>query len=332
MKKIQITQEMMNELLTNKEVTHIEGLSGNSFLYYYKLFKVDLYEHFYIIYMARRWFDEGKVFIPNKIEVCGYIKKSNNHLFSPNYYLRDILNSIKQIPCIQYTDFYDLKFNDILSKELTQEIKNRWDDLKNEKYKDYFSDIEYIKNHSSKDKAIKWVCEDNLYSPPEYQYNIEVNMEDEDYIEYLSNSENYIKNKINQFMNDKNKLSSFFESIIIYEYAVRHMSDILNNPDFQHTRNMKNALKDLESKYENSIKTVTIKVIKNNIEWYGKININNLKCCHTYEWISIWECAKKDRDNFEQLFGNDDLYPEDIEEIIFRNKIIYKKGEEKNVG
>ena len=177
------------------------------------------------------------------------------------------------------------------------------------------------------------MCEDNLYSPPEYQYNIEVNMEDEDYIEYLSNSENYIKNKINQFMNDKNKLSSFFESIIIYEYAVKHMSDILNNPDIQHERNMKDALKYLEDKYENSIKTVTIKVIKNNIEWYGKININNLQRCHAYEWISMWKCSKKYKDSFKQTFGpNADLYPEDIVEILFRNKTIYKRGEEKNVG
>lgn len=321
MKKIQITQEMMNEFLTNKEVMHIEGLSGNSFLYYYKLFKVDLNEHFYIIYMARRWFDEGKLFIPDKIEVCGYIKKSNNHLFSPNYYLIAILDSIRQIPCIQYTSFYDLKFNDILSKSLTQEIKNRWDDLKNEKYKNHFSDIEHIKNCRAKNKAITWVCEDNLYSPPEYQYNIEVNMEDDDYIEYLSDTETYIKNKINQFMNDKNKLALFFESIITYEYAVKHMSDILSNPDFQHTRNMKKVLNNTEAK------TVTIKVIKDNKEWIGKIATIFLKNCNTYEWISIYHMFKKDRDSFEQIFGNDDLYPEDIEEIIFRNKIIYKKGE-----
>ena len=41
-----------------------------------------------------------------------------------------------------------------------------------------------------------------------------------------------------------------------------------------------------------------------------------------------YNVSKKDRDNFKQSFGkNSDLYPEDIEEIIFRNKIIYKKGE-----
>jgi hypothetical protein len=299
----------------------IEGLSGNSFLYYYQLFKVDLNEHFYIIYMASRWFNEGKLFIPDKIEVCGYIQKSNNHLFNPNYYLKDILNSIRQIPCIQYTDFIDLNFNDILSKQLTQEIKNNWEDLRDEKHKNLFTDIEYIKKYRAKDKAINWVCEDNLYDPPEYQYNTEVIMEDEDYIEYLSRPDYYIKNRINHFMNNKDRLASYFESIITYESAVEQMSDILNNVDFQHVRNMKKVLNNIEAK------TVTIKVIKDNKEWIGKIISKNLKCCETYEWISMYNMSKKDRDSFKQIFGNDYLYPEDIEEIIFRNKIIYKKGE-----
>lgn len=321
MKKIQITQDMMNEFLTNEKITKIEGLSGNSFLYYYQLFKFDLNQHFYIIYMAKCWFKENKIFIPEKIEVCGYIQKSNNHLFNPNYYLTELLSSIRQFPCIQYTDFVDLNFNKILSQQLTQEIKNNWEELKNEKYKNLFTDIEYIKNYRAKDKAIKWVCEDNLYDPPEYQYNIKVNMEDDDYIEYLSDTETYIKNKINQFMNNKDKLTSFFESIITYEFAVEQMSDILNNLDFQHVRNMKKVLNNIEAK------TVTIKVVKDNKEWIGKIINGALKICKTYEWISLYHMSKKDRDSFKQIFGNDDLYPEDIEEIIFRNKIIYKKGE-----
>ena len=99
------------------------------------------------------------------------------------------------------------------------------------------------------------------------------------------------------------------------------MSDILNNPDFQHVRNMKKALNNIEAK------TITIKVIKDNKEWIGKIINAALKICKTYEWISLYHMSKKDRDSFKQIFKNDVLYPEDIEEIIFRNKIIYKKGE-----
>lgn len=328
MKKIRITQDIMKEFLTNDKVTKIEGLSGNSFLYYYQLFKVDLNEHFYILYMARRWFSENKIFIPEKIEVCGYVKKSNKQLYSPDYYLKEILDSIREIPCIQYTNFVDLNFNDVLSKQLTQEIKNNWEELRNEKYKNNFTDIEYAKKTRAKEKAIKWVVEDHLYVSPEYQYNIKVNMEAEDYIEYLSNPEDYIKNKINQFMNDKDKLALFFESIITYESAVNQMSDILNNPDIQHERNMKDALKDLEDKYKNPIKTITVKVVKDNIEWYGKIDTDSLKKCHAYEWISMWKCSKKDRDSFEKTFGSRaGLYLEDIVEILFRNKTIYKKGE-----
>ena len=328
MLKIQITQDIMKQFLTDDKVTKIEGLSENNFSYYCQLFKVDLNEHFYIIYMARHWFNENKLFIPDKIEVCGYIKKSNNHLYSPNYYLTQILDNFKEKSCIQYTYFGNLNFNDILSKQLTQEIKNNWEDLRNEKYKNHFTDIEYVKKTRAKEKAIKWVVEDHLYAPPEYQYNIEVNMEDEDYIEYLSNSEDYIKNKINQFMDNKDKLALFFESIITYESAVHQMSDILNNPDIQHERNMKDALKDLEDKYENPIKTITVKVVKDDIEWYGKIDTDNLQRCHAYEWISMWKCPKKDKDSFKQTFGpNADLYPEDIVEILFRNKTIYKRGE-----
>lgn len=322
MKKIHITQDVMKEFLTNDKVTKVEGLSGNSFLYYYQLFKVDLNEHFYILYMARRWFSENKIFIPEKIEVCGYVKKSNKHLYSPNYYLREILDSIREITCIQYTDFVDLNFNDILSKNLTEEIKNNWNDLRNEKYKNHFTDIEYAKKTRAKEKAIKWVVEDHFYVPPEYQYNIKINMEDDDYIEYLSAPKDYINNKIKNFMKDKDKLALFFESIITYEAAVNQMSDILNNPDIQHERNMKDALNDLNAK------TVTIKVIKDNKEWLGKIDICWLKNCSAYNWISMYNCSKKDRNNFEKTFGpRADLYPEDIVEILFRNKTIYKKGE-----
>jgi len=328
MRKIHITQDIMKQFLTNDKVTMIEGLSKNSFSYYYQLFKVDLNEHFYIIYMARHWFRENKLFIPDKIEVCGYIKKSNNHLYSPNYYLTQILDNFKEKSVIQYTNFVDLNFDDVLSKQLTQEIKNNWEELRNEKYKNNFTDIEYAKKTRAKEKAIKWVVEDHLYVPPEYQYDIKVNMEAEDYIEYLSNPQEYIQNKIKKFMSDKDKLALFFESIITYESAIHQMSDILNNPDIQHERNMKDALKSLENKYEKPIKTVTIKIIKDNIEWFGKIDINKLKRCSVYEWISMYQCSKQDRDSFEKTFGpKADLYPEDIVEILFRNKTIYKKGE-----
>lgn len=322
MLKIQITQDIMKEFLTNDTVTKIEGLSENMFSYYYQLFKVDLNEHFYIIYMARHWFSESKLFIPDKIEVCGYIKKSNNILYSPNYYLTQILDNFKEKSCIEYTHFVKLNFNDVLSKQLTQEIKNNWEELRNEKYKNHFTDIEYAKKTRAKEKAIKWVVEDHLYTPPEYHYNIKVNMEDEDYIEYLSNPKDYIKNKINQFMDNKDKLALFFESIITYESAVHQMSDILNNPDIQHERNMKDALNNITAK------TVTIKVIKDNKEWIGKIDTHWLKNCSAYNWISMYQCSKKDRDSFEEIFGpNADLYLEDIVEILFRNKTIYKKGE-----
>ena len=320
-KKI-ITQEQMNDFLNDDKITMIEGLSGNSFLYYYQLFKVDLNDHFYIIYMATKWFKENKIFIPEKIEVCGYIKKSNKHLYNPNYYLREILDSINKIPCIQYSDFEDLNFNNILSKEFTKEIKNNWENLKNEKYKNCFTDMEYVKNTRAKEKALKWIVEDHLDTHPEYQYNIKVEMMDDDYIDYLSNPHEYIQNKIKNFMKDENRLSLLFESIITYEAAVHQMDTLLNNPDIQHERNMKDILNNIDAK------TVTIKVVKDNKEWFGKIDTCFLKICKTYNYIPIYNCSKNDRDSFEKTFGSRaDLYPEDIVEILFRNKTIYKKGE-----
>ena len=123
-------------------------------------------------------------------------------------------------------------------------------------------------------------------------------------------------------MNDKNSLGIFFESIITYESAVEQMSDILNNPDYQHVKNMKKVLNNIEAK------TVSIKVVKDNKEWIGRFNTRWLKNCNAYNWISMYDCTKKDRDNFKEIFGpRADLYPEDIVEISFRNKIIYKKGE-----
>ena len=85
---------------------------------------------------------------------------------------------------------------------------------------------------------------------------------------------------------------------------------------------MKDVLNNIDAK------TVTIKVIKDNKEWTGKIDTCCLRTCSVYNWIYMYNCSKQDRDSFEKTFGpKADLYPEDIVEILFRNKTIYKKGE-----
>ena len=58
------------------------------------------------------------------------------------------------------------------------------------------------------------------------------------------------------------------------------------------------------------------------------MELYSLQRCQAKTWISIWKTPKSDRESFYKLFGKDaDLFPEDIDEISFRKKTLYKKGE-----
>ena len=81
-----------------------------------------------------------------------------------------------------------------------------------------------------------------------------------------------------------------------------------------------------------SCNLVTVKASKETPDgiktWEGKVPFDNLRICKSKTWIPIWRSPKADRASFTSTFGSSvDLFPEDIDEIIFRKKTLYKKGE-----
>lgn len=317
-----ITNEEFRGFIKNNKIKEIHGISPRSKFYYYQLMKYELNEDFFVVYIAEKWYSPNVLFIASEINVSGYIHKKTKMIYSPTGEFRELIRDIDtEIPCLKYTDFCDLKFDDKISREITQIILDNWDELKNQDIENPYYDLKYAQTDEAPNRVKSWIVDQNLSKIPDFYFScsLKEKMRPEDYIEFLSNS-NYLKETANQFI-ERNK-DTILHDIQVYDIASRLFDEYNNNPDYQHVRDMNNILKVIPAK------TVTIKVKKEGMEeeWQGKIAVKYLKNRKPKEWISMWECSKADRDSFYETFGNSDLFPEDIDEIIFRNKILYKKG------
>ena len=317
-----ITNEELRGFIKNNKIKEIHGISPRSKLYYYQLMKYELNEDFFVVYIAKKWYSPNTLFIASEINVSGYIHKKTKMLYSPTYIFRELIRDIDtEIPCLKYTDFCDLKFDDKISKEITQIILDNWNELKNQDIENPYYDLKYAQTYEAPNRVKSWIIDQNLSKIPDFYFScsLKEKMNSEDYIDFLSNSD-YLKEKANQFI-ERNK-DTILHEIQIYDIASRLFDEYNNNPDYQHVRDINNLLKVI------SAKIVAIKVKKEGMEeeWKGKISVNNLKNKKPKEWIPMWNCSKADRDSFYETFGETDLFPEDIDEIIFRNKILYKKG------
>ena len=144
-------------------------------------------------------------------------------------------------------------------------------------------------------------------------------------LEYYINKEKVLSNLVKHHF--KERKESIYKSILCYEEACKLLPTLLNNESLKIEKAIKDALKDIDCNM------VTVKASKETPEgikygfWEGKVELYSLQRCQAKTWISIWKTPKADRESFYKLFGKDaDLFPEDIDEISFRKKTLYKKG------
>lgn len=213
--------------------------------------------------------------------------------------------------------FSELMLENKIEKYIRDYIVKHWDYFKRQQS----SNSEYHKTISAEQDVEDWIIKQNLEEAPNYEYNPSLGFNIEEYILYLEEGEKFICYKANKLVEQFKY--SIHNTIVRWESAVKLFNEKKNNPDLIHVRDMRQAIK------ESKAKTVKVRIVKDHQNPIQiTISTTSIMNCSPKTFIHLWDCPKYDRDLFESVYGrNADLYPEDIEEIIYRNKTIYKRGE-----
>lgn len=245
----------------------------------------------------------------DKFETAGYI--SNGILYG-GYTLSLIFGPL-EIPK------WNHEFSELM---LEEKIQNYIEDYIDNNLNQFRTDMqhEYYERDWAEKMSEEWIVNHGYVTPPKYTYKPNFELDTEDYVLYLDKGDNYISEKGNEVIHLRQRGISL--NLLGYESAVKMFNAKKNNPDLIHIANMKKSLEELNAK------TVKVKVCKEGISITIQIDTDTIKNCYSKNSISIWYSPKPDRDLFDKTYGRSAyLYPEDIEEIYFRNKLVYKKGE-----
>lgn len=319
----EITKEAFEYFITNP---YKRDLIGKKVGWAWVLFKVPFDENAQIdlIYLSHNYIKTKEYnFIPEEFKIAGAICNKTKDILLSSYYLGQLIEGTGSSLNINYVSSICNISKDV-SDELTKQIKEHWNMIKlNAKDQSYFND-DYTKKYRAKEKAQEWFVKNNLTSAPEYFYDIKIDAEEDLFLEYYINKEEVLKNLTNRYLSERKE--GIYKSILCYEEAVKILPTLLNDESLKIEKAIKDALKDIDCNM------VTVKASKETPEgiktWEGKVEIFSLKQCRAKTWVPIWKTPKADRVSFYKLFGRDtDLFPEDIDEIIFRKKTLYKKGE-----
>lgn len=248
----------------------------------------------------------------DKFESAGYI--ANGNLYG-GYSLGLILGPLG-VPEWNHC-FSELMLENKIELYIRDYIVKHWDHFK----KQQSSNSEYHKTISAEQDVEDWIIKQNLEEAPNYEYNPSLGFNTEEYVLYLDEGEKFIYSQGDKLIEQYKY--SIHNTIVRYEAAVKMFKEKKNNPNLIHIRDMKKAVKDSKAK------TVKIRIVKDEQKPIQiTISTTSIMNCSPKTWIHLWDCPKYDRDLFESIYGRSaDLYPEDIDEIIYRNKPIYKRGE-----
>lgn len=321
----EITKEAFEYFITNP---YKRDLIGKKAGWAWVLFKVPFDENAQIdlIYLSHNYIKTKEYnFIPEEFKMAGAVCNKTKDILLSSYYLDQLIketgSSLNILPLDSICNI-----SEDLSHELTKQIKEHWNMIKlNAKDQSYFND-DYTKKYRAKEKAEEWFVKDNLTSAPKYFYDIKIDAEEDLFLEYYINKEKVLSNLVKHHF--KERKESIYKSILCYEEACKLLPTLLNNKSLKIEKAIKDALKDIDCNM------VTVKATKESPEgikygfWEGKVELSSLQRCKANTWVSIWKTPLAERKEFYKLFGKDaDLFPEDIDEISFRKKILYKKGE-----
>ena len=248
----------------------------------------------------------------DKFESAGYI--ANGMLYGA-YSIELVLKALEKSEWNHR--FSELMLENKIEKYIRDYIVKHWDYFKRQQS----SNSEYNKTISAEQDVEDWIIKQNLEEAPNYEYNPSLGFNTEEYVLYLDEGEKFIYSQGDKLIEQYKY--SIHNTIVRYEAAVKMFKEKKNNPNLIHIRDMKKAVKDSKAK------TVKIRIVKDEQKPIQiTISTTSIMNCSPKTWIHLWDCPKYDRDLFESIYGRSaDLYPEDIDEIIYRNKPIYKRGE-----
>lgn len=324
----EITREDFEKFIKTSSQKNKEEFIGKKAGWAWVMFKMPFDENAQIdlIYLSHNYIKTKEYnFTLEKFELAGAVCNKTGDILMSSYYLEQLIketgSSLNIIPLYSICNI-----SEDLSNELTKQIREHWNIIKiASEDKSYFND-DYTKKYRAKEKAEEWFVKDNLEVAPEYSYNIEIEPEEDLFLEYYINKEKVLSNLVEHHF--KERRESIYKSILCYEEACKLLPTLLNNKGLQIEKAIKDALKDIECNM------VTVKASKETSEgikygfWEGKVELSSLQRCKANTWLPIWKTPLAERKEFYSLFGKDaDLFPEDIDEITFRKKTLYKKGE-----
>lgn len=311
MTSIKEKRRELAEFLTNREIKEFRlTIDARKYI----VFKIKLTDNVDQLFCCYSYQTQGqKVDEYNNFKSAGYIKDG---LYRGNYCLCNILEKL-EVPEWN-NSFNSLMIEEKIKKYINDYIISNWDYFKKEES----SNEEYYKINAAEIMVEDWIIKEKLEEAPDYKYNNSFDFTDEEYVQYLDKGEKFIYSKGNEIVEQFKY--SIHNTIVCWELAVKMFNEKKNDPDFIHVRNMKQVLAELNAK------TVKIKIVKDNkLPTIITVPVNAIKRCNPKSFISLYiNLSKPDRDLFESTYGRRaKLYPEDIDEIIYRNKTIYKKGE-----
>ena len=322
----EITKEAFEKFINTASERNLIGEKEG---YVYNLFKMPFDEEFKVdlIYTSRDYLIYKEYnFIPEKFEMIGAVCNETNDILLSSYYLGELIRKTKSSLKINYVSSI-CNIPEDMSKELTKQIRKFWNKIKTEAQTESYSNDEYTKKYRAKEKAEEWFVKDNLISVPEYSYKVyddERNSSEDLLLTYYIKKEETLSKLVENYLSKQKE--AIYKSILCYEEACKILPTLLNDEGLKIEKTIKEALKDLDCNM------VTVKASKETLEgrftWEGKVELASLKNCKSKNWIYLWRTPLSERKEFHKLFGtNADLFPEDIDEISFRKKILYKKGE-----
>ena len=320
----EITKDVFEYFINNASVRELEGKTKDG--YRWRLYKTAFDEENKIdlIFISHTYaYYKEYNFIPENFKFGGAIDNITGDIIMSSYYLNELIN--KTNSNLNIVPVYSVcNISEDVSNELTKQIKEHWNNIKiNAKEQSYFND-DYTKTSRALEKAQKWFVEDNVQKPQEYVFNTTIDTNEDLLLEYYINKEQVLKKLTNDYFSKNEEW--IYKSILCYEEACKILPTLLNNEGLKIEKTIKEALKDL------NCNMITVKATKETNEgvktWIGKVPFYNLKVCKSKQWIPMWKTPLSEKKEFHKLFGNNaDLFPEDIDEILFRNKVLYKKGE-----
>lgn len=324
----EITKEAFEKFIKTSSQENKKEFIGKKTGWAWVMFKIPFDENAQIdlIYLSHNYIKTKEYnFTLEKFELAGAICNKTKDVLLSSYYLEQLIKETGSSLNINYVSSICNISKDV-SDELTKQIKEHWNMIKlDAKDKSYFND-DYTKKYRAKEKAEEWFVKDNLTSTPEYSYNIKIEPEEDLLLEYYINKEKVLSNLVEHHF--KERRESIYKSILCYEEACKLLPTLLNNKGLQIEKAIKDALKDIDCNM------VTVKASKETPEgikcgfWEGKVELSSIQRCKANTWLPIWKTPLAERKEFYKLFGdNTDLFPEDIDEITFRKKTLYKKGE-----